>query len=1072
MTDDNLDDAGDSDYGSEVSDFEPEFEPVRKRRRTAPSVPTARSTVPDSEESPLYRALSQADASPQALAAEWCENYLQDQESGSSDAFAGLFNLWLRCCGCTSLVQPHDVSNVEAAPSTTSEVALAFEKQKFHEFPYLSNNKSIRFFRKNVQDFTEHTVLYAHEKGFLYSDTTDASPFMTQLVTWLATLSSCTVRPLRHVATDLMLTVQTQLCHNMAAITASLERQQRQLATAKRGRNSAAKVRLLTELISSYHTKKQATTNYFDDITDTVFVHRYRDLDAGIRQCCLVRLCEWMLVCPSHFLQSSYMRYYGWMMSDPSEHVRAEVVRSLLKLYRNTGRAMNASFRQFTDRFKAQMINMAWKDSFAVSLNLAGVLRELHKLGFLLEEDVVTVLRNTFRIKGKGRDRLLVEFAKVLELYNEAYVDAQIERYSQFFEEYDSPQFGDEPEKLSLESCLKAKNIVRVFQSASDLDDDVDVVPVFVALSSLPSYSLLWDFLIRYLLYDLSAISFIPRNSDISENNDEVLDFMRLLELTGNDQSFLLKFIQGGVAALCGRKKRLSEQEESDLSQAMVQLANHLPSLANFASKKGQMHLLLHIWNSALGAPLGSGNLHSIFVSLGQAEIYNDITGLFLNQYRDLDRVQKAEMDAYDVFFEKLLPEFQDLGNSSGPSVMNSELRLKVQTLLQELVAEAVGELSSDAEGNDQLQTQRHICDVVVRSSHAIAKINRLANFVNINEYVADNVHSLTVSLIDLLVQKVFTKFSIYPLVDLWPNNFVKIVDDVGDGFAAVMDLVLVSACWRLDRLIYENTEKPDHINDIELIFEDVSTIVIQVVHYIKSFSLVNHDNKVLSRKLVALYTTFATGLIDVVVSLKIFYVKFRDNNNFLNFNAYFLDSEGMGRFVAQPMEEELQTQLQNIFLHKETRLAVLSGVSLERQGDEDVNLEELYREVPVTRAESNFDSDNESDEEPEPQDKDTRVWEAEKELCVFTVKLFTLINTGIADKLRERVKLNSEKIGGLFHTIVKQNEPKPAPLVETDRPAPLRDDSPATNATDVSDLQIDITDKEISATLAEPGVA
>jgi cohesin complex subunit SA-1/2 len=57
-------------------------------------------------------------------------------------------------------------------------------------------------------------------------------------------------------------------------------------------------------------------------MTCRVFVHRYRDHDPGIRAECVQAMGVWLKRHPAYFLEGSYLRYVGWVLSDAvSSHV-------------------------------------------------------------------------------------------------------------------------------------------------------------------------------------------------------------------------------------------------------------------------------------------------------------------------------------------------------------------------------------------------------------------------------------------------------------------------------------------------------------------------------------------------------------------------------------------------------------------------------------------------------------------------------------------------------------------------------------------------------------------------------
>jgi hypothetical protein len=48
----------------------------------------------------------------------------------------------------------------------------------------------------------------------------------------------------------------------------------------------------------------------------SVFVHRYRDVEAVIRTECIRELGLWIIKYPDRFLDDIYLRYLGWQLSD------------------------------------------------------------------------------------------------------------------------------------------------------------------------------------------------------------------------------------------------------------------------------------------------------------------------------------------------------------------------------------------------------------------------------------------------------------------------------------------------------------------------------------------------------------------------------------------------------------------------------------------------------------------------------------------------------------------------------------------------------------------------------------
>jgi cohesin complex subunit SA-1/2 len=105
----------------------------------------------------------------------------------------------------------------------------------------------------------------------------------------------------------------------------------------------------------------------------SVFVNRYRDLDPSIRAECVRSIGLWFKKYPGHFLDGTYLRYVGWVLSDANTLVRLEAVKSLSGVYENSDYV--SSLQTFTERFKPRLVEMATRDTeLAVRVAVIGVL--------------------------------------------------------------------------------------------------------------------------------------------------------------------------------------------------------------------------------------------------------------------------------------------------------------------------------------------------------------------------------------------------------------------------------------------------------------------------------------------------------------------------------------------------------------------------------------------------------------------------------------------------------------------------------------------------------------------------
>jgi cohesin complex subunit SA-1/2 len=133
-----------------------------------------------------------------------------------------------------------------------------------------------------------------------------------------------------------------------------------------------------------------------------VFVHRYRDLDPSIRAECVHAIGLWFKKYPSHFLDGSYLRYVGWVLSDPNTHVRLEAVKSLFGVYQKADYI--GSLQHFTDRFKPRLVEMATGDTeLSVRVAVIQVLGSIDGHGLLEDEQRETLCLLVFDEEAKVR---------------------------------------------------------------------------------------------------------------------------------------------------------------------------------------------------------------------------------------------------------------------------------------------------------------------------------------------------------------------------------------------------------------------------------------------------------------------------------------------------------------------------------------------------------------------------------------------------------------------------------------------------------------------------------------------
>ncbi|RLV94700.1 Cohesin subunit SCC3 [Spathaspora sp. JA1] len=958
----------------------------RQKKQTTQSLEDLESEL---EENYLYSALSHANVEVSDIVLEWIESYEEDQENDTQEAITMLINLLLRCCGSVHLFQPHDLVNLESCAQTVAELTMAFSEQTAHRYPF----KAVATFKSNVLEFFDKVIQTAHEKGLLYSkdaedsdeedeETSLASPLMQYILTWITSLTTSTIRSLRFTATETIFSIQAQLCRIIKNVDLNLEKHTKQLNKIKPTNKS--RYTTVRSIVQNYEKQRDTIIEYFDDIGRIVVSIRYRDPDPQIRLSCLKYLSECMSIYPQHFCKDTYLKYFGWLLSDPIGSVRTENCRVLLKLYKHlTFSASTPILRLFTEKFKLQLIKMSKLDSDAqVRIYSLGICSELFRLGFLEDEDVTTII-NTYKMDNlsKGNlSKLQHEYGKFIHELNEKRVNELQEKYNIFLETYKCDQFED------LQECLKIKSLIELTSSIEG-----NIADLYSSLCSISTGN--WEFLVRYFLTDISSVKFVQvkEENNEDEENDEIEEFRQFIDLNDSNRVCLLKFIQGSLAHMLSSVKTPKDEEET--SNLLVKLIDHLPKLYTKSMKSSNLFsVFLSIWTRLISETKDSINLFNLFGKLDRSDVYDNLTDSIMKFYKEADLV-----DEFEEYFHKLFET----------NALTSTSRAYVQNILSELVVEINDTVTQqeddftfgeDSMINDELSVQRSLIKKMSLISPALMKIKQLGNHINISnlERIGD--------LNEILIQKVLRKLDLAIIISEWKYNFIQKLPDFMQSVQKLFDLLLVVLSWKFEKLIELPIENQFH-KDIEVEFDGFVDLVNQMIRLI--FECKDHN-------LVDLKTLLATKYIDLMLYFRIFYVKFSQENQFENFQSFY-DNNLQVLLIRQ----DIQYELLELFLIKEVRLAHELNVDLDRSDEEDVNYDDYIESQPQEAEVSIFDEEQETETRPSSAEN-SRVWKYEKELTVYTLKLISLVHVSVLQEdIYARIKLNANKFGSLFSMVI-----------------------------------------------------
>lgn len=446
-----------------------------------------------------------------AVAADWMTRYEQHQ----ANAVCDLINFVLKCTGCDLQVDLHDIEDPDNASSKLTDLQDEYNRLKITDYPLISKTKGNASFRSTMTGFLHALISTAHAAGVLYSD----EALIENIQVWVTSMSSSIIRPFRHTATVIALSICSTMCTLAAEIADNIAKTMRQKDSEQKRKNiNKARVADLQAKVVEEERKRAAAERIVSDIYDTVYVNRYRDVDPKIRVECVTALGTWITTLPDIFFAGQYLRYLGWVLSDTSAPTRAEVIKQLSRFFKNKENI--GRLRAFTERFRPRLVEMATRDTDpgirAATVDLLDMVRET---GLLEPDDIDVIGRLIFDAEPRVRKAVAGFFAEnINDLFESTVEDLGGEESIDEFlakdveDDYDAPRIA----------WLKFKCLAEVLQSYNDGDGDESPLPEFTESLSLGAtdsrFSLAakaiyegvtevrdWEVLAGYLLFDHSS---------------------------------------------------------------------------------------------------------------------------------------------------------------------------------------------------------------------------------------------------------------------------------------------------------------------------------------------------------------------------------------------------------------------------------------------------------------------------------------------------------------------------------------------------------------------------------------
>ncbi|EXJ84532.1 hypothetical protein A1O3_05201 [Capronia epimyces CBS 606.96] len=517
---------------------------------------------------------------PEDAAAVWFQSLQKD----SVAAIADMISFVLQCIGCNSKVEPQDIEDQDSVPSKLGDIVLEYEQQGLPDYPLISKQKQYVGFKAVLEKFFEATIKVLHSTSILY----DQPEIYDNVHVWIATISGANYKSFRHTATVISLSMTTALCeiaNELQETTATLKSQLD--AEKKKRKVNNGRIKTIAETLKTTETRLGVIDAQLRDAFNTVYVHRYRDVEEKIRAQCVAALGSWIVLYRKMFLESSYLRYLGWVLNDTSAATRLEDIKQLKNLYKNKKNI--GALRAFTDRFRPRLVEMGTRDAdISIRAETIELLDRLRDAELLEPDDIDTIGRLIFDSEPRVRKAVAKFFvANIEDLYRASIEDFEEASYHAHLP---TPEDVDDF-TLPTQSWVKYKCLSSIFAGYDNDEESLDGMPAQtlpLTFTTDSRYTLAtqaiyphmpelhgWESLSGYLLYDHSSIPSGENNEDIA------IQVQQAYQLSGGEDIILLdvlysavkQYLQSIMNAPSGRRTNATKDQ---LPQMQDTAAQHL----------------------------------------------------------------------------------------------------------------------------------------------------------------------------------------------------------------------------------------------------------------------------------------------------------------------------------------------------------------------------------------------------------------------------------------------------------------------------------------------------------------
>ncbi|KKF96290.1 Cohesin subunit psc3 [Ceratocystis platani] len=155
-------------------------------------------------EGSLFYNIFESSTAVDEIAEQWLSQYKENGDAATTE----LVNFVLQCAGCNIPIDEDDIRDEENCQNRLTDIQSTHQDKSIVDYPLIAKGKGGgKPFRDLLFGFFNSLINLLHSTEILYED----NNLVNTLYTWVATLSSSTLRPFRHTATTVALMFQTGL---------------------------------------------------------------------------------------------------------------------------------------------------------------------------------------------------------------------------------------------------------------------------------------------------------------------------------------------------------------------------------------------------------------------------------------------------------------------------------------------------------------------------------------------------------------------------------------------------------------------------------------------------------------------------------------------------------------------------------------------------------------------------------------------------------------------------------------------------------------------------------------------